>query len=96
MLVGFIVRSISIHYEIKKGLETRSLEKIYNQLQGITLDVILFIFIYIDICHCVQAYGFAMGRNLEVTDAFQVDPPPIIRIIQIYGTIEKKRAVEYI
>ena len=45
--------------------------------------------------HYVQAYGFALCRNLEVTDAFQVDHPPIIKIIQSYGTIGKKRAVEY-
>ena len=37
--------------------------------------------------HCVQAYGFALCRNLEVTDAFWVDPLPIIRIIRSYGTI---------
>ena len=31
--------------------------------------------------HYVQAYGFAQCRNLEVIDAFWVDPQPIIKII---------------
>ena len=45
---------------------------------------------------CVKDYGFVPCRNFKVTDVFRVDPPPIINIIQIYGIIEKKRAIEYI